>query len=103
MVEELIKSLRNVADHYTTVVGAGSFVHMLCDAANNLEIMSTKLKEETQRRKKAEDDAESLANRLIDEHTMLRECRNELCVKCGKYAGAFRGACDGCRWKETMI
>lgn len=63
------------------------------------EELKAKLEEERERRKKAEHDAENLANRLMEEHSLLRECRNELCVKCGKYAGAFRGACDGCRWK----
>lgn len=30
----------------------------------------------------------------------LRLCRNELCLKCGDYKMAYKGACDGCRWKE---
>jgi len=30
----------------------------------------------------------------------LRMCRNELCLKCGNYHNAHKGACDGCRWKE---
>ena len=30
----------------------------------------------------------------------LREAKNELCFKCGKYREAHNGACDGCRWKE---
>ena len=29
----------------------------------------------------------------------LRDCRNELCLKCGDYKMAHKGACDGCRWK----
>ena len=29
----------------------------------------------------------------------LRDCRNELCLKCGNYHEAHNGACDGCRWK----
>ena len=32
----------------------------------------------------------------------LRMCRNELCLKCGKYHNAHKGACDGCRWKECV-
>ena len=27
-------------------------------------------------------------------------CRNELCLKCGDYKMAHKGACDGCRWKH---
>ena len=51
------------------------------------------------RLKEVESDAENLANRLMEEHTLLRECRNELCVRCGNYVGAFQGAYDGCKWK----
>lgn len=31
----------------------------------------------------------------------LKDCRNELCLKCGDYKQAHNGACDGCRWKEV--
>lgn len=30
----------------------------------------------------------------------LKDCRNELCLYCGKYKERHNGACDGCRWKE---
>ena len=36
-------------------------------------------------------------DRLISE---LRDCRNELCLRCGSYREKHLGACDGCRWKE---
>lgn len=29
-----------------------------------------------------------------------KDCRNELCLKCGDYKMRHLGACDGCRWKE---
>ena len=31
----------------------------------------------------------------------LKDCRNELCLKCGSYREAHKGACDGCRWKDV--
>lgn len=34
-------------------------------------------------------------------YSALRDCRNELCLKCGAYRNAHTGACDGCRWKEV--
>ena len=41
---------------------------------------------------------------LKGENEMLRcefeTCRNELCLKCGEYKNAHKGACDGCRWKH---
>ena len=30
----------------------------------------------------------------------LKDCRNELCLKCGSYREAHKGACDGCRWRD---
>lgn len=29
-----------------------------------------------------------------------QECRNELCLKCGKYKYAHDGACKGCKWEN---
>ncbi len=29
----------------------------------------------------------------------FRDCRNELCLKCGAYTQKHNGACDGCRWR----
>ena len=26
--------------------------------------------------------------------------RNELCLKCGNYTLAHKGACNGCRWRR---
>ena len=31
----------------------------------------------------------------------LRDCRNELCLRCGEYKMRHEGACDGCRWQEV--
>ena len=33
---------------------------------------------------------------------MLKDCRNELCERCGNYKEAHRGACNGCRWEEPF-
>lgn len=42
--------------------------------------------------------------RLVEETERLRrdlkDCRNELCLRCGEYKTAHLGSCDGCRWKE---
>ena len=33
----------------------------------------------------------------------LWNCRNELCLRCGKYENAHKGACDDCRYnRENM-
>ena len=31
--------------------------------------------------------------------TELRDCRNELCLRCGEYKTAHLGSCNGCRWR----
>ena len=31
----------------------------------------------------------------------LKDCVNELCLKCGAYHESNLGACDGCRWKAV--
>ena len=30
----------------------------------------------------------------------LKDLRNELCLRCGDYKMAHKGACDDCRWRE---
>lgn len=30
----------------------------------------------------------------------FRDCRNELCLRCGRYTEKHLGACDGCRWES---
>ena len=29
-----------------------------------------------------------------------KNCKNELCYKCGEYKNRHLGGCDGCRYKE---
>ena len=31
----------------------------------------------------------------------LKDCQNELCLKCGEYKTAHLGSCNGCRWKDV--
>ena len=33
----------------------------------------------------------------------LWNCRNELCLRCGKYQQAYKGACDDCRFNDENI
>lgn len=44
--------------------------------------------------------------RLIEADEILRElknCRNELCLKCGEYTGEYLGNCDGCRYNRRNM
>lgn len=33
----------------------------------------------------------------------LRDCQNELCIKCGEYKERHNGACNGCRWLPEEV
>lgn len=40
------------------------------------------------------------AKAITEMKRALKDCRNELCLKCGDYKMRHKGACDGCRWKD---
>ena len=46
-----------------------------------------------------------IRNQLEDAYKTLerefKDCRNELCLKCGDYKQRHLGACDGCRWRDS--
>ena len=44
--------------------------------------------------------AANAIEKLSQIETDLRDCRNELCLKCGQYKQKHLGACDGCRWRD---
>lgn len=48
--------------------------------------------------------ADEQIERLVEETERLRrdlkDCRNELCLRCGAYKQRHNGACDGCRWRS---
>ena len=37
---------------------------------------------------------------IEQQKSVLKDCRNELCFRCGDYRMRHKGACDGCRWKD---
>lgn len=39
---------------------------------------------------------------ITNQESTLRDCVNELCLKCGSYRERHRGACDGCRWLDVQ-
>ena len=42
--------------------------------------------------------AMKLVSAITDTESDLKDCVNELCLKCGSYHEEHNGACDGCRW-----
>lgn len=43
---------------------------------------------------------EFLRDKIMKLQRDLKDCRNELCLKCGNYKQKHLGACDGCRWRD---
>lgn len=46
-------------------------------------------------------DLTQMAVRIKETEADLKDCTNELCLKCGLYENAHKGACDGCRWLKV--
>ena len=44
---------------------------------------------------------EFLRDKIMKLQRDLKDCRNELCLKCGNYKQKHLGACDGCRWRDA--
>lgn len=40
------------------------------------------------------------ADRIEAQAKEIDALRNELCLKCGNYTLAHKGACNGCRWRR---
>lgn len=38
------------------------------------------------------------ADAIEELRTDLKDCRNELCLRCGQYKQRHLDACEGCRW-----
>lgn len=38
------------------------------------------------------------ADAIEELRTDFKDCRNELCLRCGQYKQKHMGACEGCRW-----
>lgn len=46
------------------------------------------------------DDLAEAADRIEAQAKEIDTLRNELCLKCGNYKLAHKGACNGCRWRR---
>ena len=46
------------------------------------------------------DDLAEAADRIEAQADEIDVLRNELCLKCGNYKLAHKGACNGCRWRR---
>jgi len=71
-----------------------SLQSQLADYHHMSELVDGKM-EENQRLRRIN---ENLQEQLAASQRRVQDARNELCLKCGRYCDAHKGACDGCRW-----
>lgn len=64
-------------------------IHLCRDAADTIDSLT--------------EDFNNASDRIGELEKALRGCRNELCLRCGRYHERHLGACDGCRWKENYM
>ena len=43
---------------------------------------------------------QEMKNKIRRLQSELKNCRNEFCLKCGKYHLSYAGACDLCRYRR---
>lgn len=73
----------------------------LTEAADLIESLQAQHKQAALNYQQKCRDVVELEAQLSEARQNAKDARNELCYKCGRYREAHRGACDGCRWKET--
>lgn len=87
--DEIVRALRQAQENYKhDIVSTGRIRidEMARDCADCIESLQAQLSE--------------ISEQLAASQRKVRDARNELCLKCGKYHTAHLGACDGCRWKK---
>ena len=79
--EEIVRALRRLK------VETGSLVCMGCGLEHEAPITLC-------------DDLAAAADLIEAQAKEIDALRNELCLKCGNYKLAHKGACNGCRWRR---
>ena len=92
-MDELLKRLNRYTRQCLTERTDPDFADAIFEAAEELTVQSDVI--EHLRKTKAEKH-----NELLKVSKELKDCRNELCLHCGRYKKEHLGYCDGCRWKE---
>lgn len=46
-----------------------------------------------------DNDMSELSNHNCRIYQLLRNCRNDLCIQCGRYTREHEGACNNCCWR----
>ena len=71
------------------------------EISNNVVSMTQFGKEITEKGARLGMDLSSIIVKINNLEVNLRDCVNELCLKCGDYRNEHLGACNDCRWKEV--
>ena len=93
MAEPLKNRLLRYTKKYLTEKTDPDFADAIFEAAEELTVQSDVI--EHLRKTKAEKH-----NELLKVSKELKDCRNELCLRCGEYRTRHLGSCDDCRWKD---
>jgi hypothetical protein len=64
----------------------------LCELIGNVRSMMEKIADDSE----LHIILQKVDTALVD----LKDCKNELCWRCGEYKQRHNGACNWCRWKE---
>ena len=94
--DEIVKDLRGWAKSCMAV--DTRLVARLVDAADLIESLQAKHKQAALNYQQKCRDVVELEAQLTASQRRGKAARNELCLKCGRYRDAHKGACDGCRW-----
>ena len=92
-MDELLKRLNRYTRQCLTERTDPDFADAIFEAAEELTVQSDVI--EHLRKTKAEKH-----NELLKVSKELKDCRNELCLRCGEYRTRHLGSCDDCRWKD---
>lgn len=93
-MDELLKRLNRYTRHCLRNLTDPDFADAIFEAAEELTVQSDVI--EHLRKTKAEKH-----NELLKVSKELKDCRNELCLKCGEYRTRHLGSCNDCRWMEV--
>lgn len=90
-IEKIIRQLHQVEQKYKDRIYATGEVNVSIMASEAASTMTTLL-----------EGAQNQYAELLSVKKEFRTCRNELCLRCGRYFFMHEGQCDGCRWKEIQ-
>lgn len=82
---------------------AESIAELIGSQEREMSLLQESLENRSKQLTAANMEISSLNVQLSVSRNKARCARNELCLKCGRYHDAHRGACEGCRWYAFVV